>query len=409
MDKELLVNYAKLIAKVGANVQKGQYVVIRLTPDQEWFASLVAEECYKLGARRVCYEWRSSVLSRVDYKYGTVKGLSRSTEYDLGFQRFMTDDLPVLIWIDAEDPDGYLGVDAKKMAAVAANRYRDSKGYIEARENKYQWAIAGGASLPWAHKMFPKLSDDEAMEALWDAILVASRARDGNGIHNWDLHEKELKRRRDQVNALRLTKLHYTSSNGTDLTVGLIPRCRFEAGGETTMDGTPFSPNIPSEECFTSPKRGVAEGVVHNSKPLVYNGQVIDGFWLRFHEGRAVEAHAKKGEKVLKSILSLDEGSSYLGECALVPYDSPINKTGLLFYSTLYDENAACHLALGRGFPNLYPGYEKMSQDELFEIGINRSMTHVDFMIGTADLRIVGTKEDGTEVTVFDKGNWALQ
>lgn len=408
MDERLIKRYAELIARVGAAVKKGQYVLIRTTPDQEKFASLVAEECYKAGAKRVCMEWRSQLLDRVNYSYASADDLGQLTAYDYGFQKFQTEDLPVLIWLDAEDPDGLKGLDAKKMAEVRAKRYEGAKKLIEEREGKYQWCIAGCPSIKWAKKVFPTLSDEEAYEKLWKAILFTSRALDGNGEDNWAKHEIELKKRCKTLNDMHLQTLHYLSKNGTDLTIGLIPGVIFLGGGELAPDGTIYQPNIPSEECFTSPMKGKAEGVVHSSKPLVYNGQVIEDFYFVFHEGKVVEAHAKKGEEVLKSILTLDEGASYLGEAALVPFDSPINETGLLFFNTLYDENASCHLAIGRGFPSLYPDYQKYSADDILSFGINRSLSHVDFMIGTRDLEIIGTKENGEEVKIFENGTWAF-
>ena len=315
---------------------------------------------------------------------------------------------PILIWIDADDPDGMKDLDSAKMARVKAEKYKVIGKYVEARQDQAQWCICGYPSKAWAEKVFPQYKGEEAMEHLLEAILETSRALDGNGIENWNRHEEDLKKRCAHLNSLKLRKLHYTSEKGTDFTVGLIPDVIFLGGGERGKNGFFFQPNIPSEECFTSPKRGEAEGIVYASKPLVYQGKVIENFSIRFHEGKAVEVHAEKNEDVLKSILSLDEGASYLGECALVPFDSPINNTGLLFFNTLYDENASCHLAIGRGFNSLVPGYENMSDDELFKLGINRSMSHVDFMIGDETLSIVGTTEEGKEVQIFKDGNWAF-
>jgi aminopeptidase len=408
MKAELLKKYAELIARVGANVQKGQYVVIRSNVALEDFASQVAEECYKAGAKRVVYEWQSSKTDQVGFHYATTEALGQALAQEIGFQQFETDLLPILIWIDGDDPDGLKGVDAGKVAQVRAIRYQQYARYIEARENKYQWCIAGAPSVPWAKKVFPNLPEKTAIEKLWAAILKTARADDGEGEKRWAEHEKDLKARCAFLNSLKLKSLHYTSKNGTDLTVGLIPNVIFLGGGEKTIQGTFFQPNIPSEECFTSPMRGQAEGIVYASKPLAYQGQLIENFSVRFHEGRAVEVKAEKGLAPLESILSLDEGSAYLGECALVPFDSPINQTGLLFYNTLYDENACCHLALGRGFTDLYPNFEKYSEDELHAFGINKSLSHVDFMIGTADLEIVGTSFDGKETVLFHNGTWAF-
>ena len=400
--------YAELIARVGANIQKGQYVVIRANLALEEFASVVAEECYKAGAKRVIYEWQSAVSEQINYRYADAETLGSLVSSELGFQQFLTDLLPVLIWIDGDDPDGLKGLDAGKIAQVRALRYSASATYIEARENKYQWCIAGAPTPRWAKKVFPNLPESEAVERLWRAILKTARAEDGLGENRWIEHEKDLKERCAYLNSLHLKSLHYRAKNGTDLTVGLIPNVLFLGGGEKTIQGTFFQPNIPSEECFTSPMRGQAEGIVYASKPLAYQGQLIENFSVRFHEGKAVEVQAEKGLAALQSILSLDEGSSYLGECALVPFDSPINQTGLLFYNTLFDENACCHLALGRGFTDLYPHFENYTEDQLHAFGINKSLSHVDFMIGTADLEIVGTSFDGKETTLFRNGTWAF-
>jgi aminopeptidase len=408
MEEKLLRAYAALIVRAGGAVKKGQSVLLRTNVSQEKFAAMVAEECYKCGAKTVVMQWQSARLDKLGYAYASTQDLGHLNPMDLGLQEWMTSDLPVLIWLDSDDPDGLNGVDAKKVAEIRALRYQESASLIEARENKYQWCIAGSPSKEWARKVFPSLGEEEAIEALWKAILLTSRAADGKGIENWEKHEVDLKKRCTYLNSLKLRKLHYTASNGTDLTVGLIPDVIFLGGGEKTLDGTFFQPNIPSEECFTSPMRGVAEGIVYASKPLAYQGQLIEDFSVRFHAGKAVEVKAKKGLEALKSILTLDEGSAYLGECALVPFDSPINQTGLLFFNTLYDENACCHLALGRGFTDLYPHFEKYTEEQLHGFGINKSLSHVDFMIGTRDLSIVGTTAEGQEVPLFKNGTWAF-
>ena len=370
---------------------------------------MVVEEAYQNGAKRVYVNWTSQKVQRIALLHGEEQELSQLTPMDLAFWKWRGEELPSLIWIDSDDPDGSKGVDAAKFARIRQAQYKIYGKYKEMTENRIAWCIAGAPAPEWAQKVFPKEKPEEAMEKLWEAILYTSRAADGNGIKNWEKHDQELRKRYTYLNQLRLKTLHYTSSNGTDLTVGLIPGVKFLGGGETTLDGRFFQPNIPSEEVFTSPKKGEAEGIVYAAKPLVYNGVLITDFWVKFHEGKAVDVHAESGEEALRSILSLDEGSAYLGECALVPYDSPINNTGLLFYNTLYDENAACHLALGRGFTSLVPGFERMSDEEIRSLGINYSLSHVDFMIGSKDLNIVGTTEDGKEVEIFKNGNWAFE
>lgn len=408
MKEELIEKYAELIVKVGANVQKGQYVVIRTGVFEEDFAAIVSRKCYEAGAKRVIVQWQSSKLDQVDYLFGQEDDLKHVFPFEEQAAKFMNDELPVLIWLDGDDPDGLKGVDATKVAKIRRARYLVTGKYREASENHHSWCIAGVPSLPWARKVFPGTADDEAVEKLWEAILTTSRCIDGNGIENWKRHDEDLKARCNYLNSLNLRKLRYHSGNGTDFTVGLIPGVRFAGGSEKTVEGQVYSPNIPSEECFTSPMKGEAEGIVYSSKPLSYQGQLIEDFSVRFHEGKAVEVKARVGEDALRSILTLDKGSAYLGECALVPYHSPINETGILFFNTLYDENAACHLALGTGFPELYPDFEKYTDDEIRSFGINKSQSHVDFMIGSKDMEIIGITADGKEVAIFKDGDWAF-
>ncbi len=408
MDERLIENYAELIVREGANVQKNQYVVIRTGVYEEEFASIVARKCYEAGAKRVFMRWESSKLNQVDLLYADEEDLKHVFYFEEMESKFMLDELPTLIWLDGEDPDGLKGIDASKAARIRRARYMVTGKYREASENHHAWVIAGVPSLPWAKKVFPNLSDEEAIEKLWEAILKTSRAYEGDPIKNWKEHDEDLKNRCKYLNSLNLKKLKYKSSNGTDLEVGLIPGVRFAAGSEKTLEGNVFSPNIPTEECFTSPMKGEAEGIVYSTKPLSYQGQLIEDFSVRFHEGKAVEVNARVGEEALRSILTLDNGSSYLGECALVPFHSPINDTGILFFNTLYDENAACHLALGTGFPELYPDYEKYTDDEIRSFGINKSLSHVDFMIGSEDLDITGITLDGKEIKIFHNGDWAF-
>lgn len=408
MKEELIEKYAELIVKVGANVQKGQYVVIRTGVFEEDFAAIVSRKCYEAGAKRVIVQWQSSKLDQADYIFGQEDDLKHVFPFEEQAAKFMSDELPVLIWLDGDDPDGLKGVDATKVAKIRRARYLVTGKYREASENHHSWCIAGVPSLPWARKVFPGMADDEAVEKLWEAILTTSRCIDGNGIENWKRHDEDLKARCNYLNSLNLRKLRYHSGNGTDFTVGLIPGVRFAGGSEKTVEGQVYSPNIPSEECFTSPMKGEAEGIVYSSKPLSYQGQLIEDFSVRFHEGKAVEVKARVGEDALRSILTLDKGSAYLGECALVPYHSPINETGILFFNTLYDENAACHLALGTGFPELYPDFEKYTDDEIRSFGINKSQSHVDFMIGSKDMEIIGITANGKEVAIFKDGDWAF-
>ena len=297
------------------------------------------------------------------------------------------------------------------MAKARQAIYPVIRPYRDAMENKYQWCIAAVPGKEWAEKLFPELDEAEAEEALWKAILHCARADGPDPVETWEKHSSEIHRRCDWLNSLKLRRLNYRSqSSGTDFTVGLLPQMLF-CGGSEKLEGRElwYNPNIPSEEVFTSPRAGDAEGIVYATRPLSYQGQLIENFSVRFEKGRAVEVRAEKGEELLKTMIAMDEGASMLGECALVPYESPIRESGILFYNTLFDENAACHLALGMGFSSCLKDYENYTLEEARALGVNDSMIHVDFMIGCADLSITGVTEDGAEVPIFRNGGWAVE
>ncbi|MBQ7625425.1 MAG: aminopeptidase [Clostridia bacterium] len=405
--KEQIKEYARLIATAGANVQKGQAVVIRAQPDQPEFIAELCEQCYKAGASEVSVEWEYQPVSRLGIKYKSLETLSAIRDWEKAKMEYNARTLPAKIYIDSADPDGLCGIDDEKNAAAQKARYPVIKPFLDKTENKYQWCIAAVPGKAWAKKVFPEKTPAQAQKALWDAILNASRA-ESDPVAAWEEHNRDLADKCARLNALHLKELHYKSSNGTDLKVGLIENSVFCGGAERTLSGVVFNPNIPSEEIFISPKKGLAEGVVYSTRPLSYRGRLIENFRLEFKDGRVVKSHAEKGDDILKTMLSMDEGASYLGECALIPYDSPIRRLRLLFYSTLFDENASCHLALGEGFSNTIKDYEKYTLDECRKMGVNESMIHEDFMIGTRDLDIYGTTFDGKKVRIFKNGNFAI-
>lgn len=407
MKKAQLKKYAELIATMGGNVQKGQEVVIVADLDQPEFVKMVVEECYKAGASTVSVEWGYQPLTKIHTRYRSQKVMNRIEEWEIAKLKHRAEVLPVMIYLVSEDPDGMKGVNQTKLAKASKAKYPITKPIREAMDNKYQWCIAGVPGAAWARKVFPGIRTSTAVEKLWEAILYTSRATE-DPIAAWKEHNENLRKKYEYLNSLGIAKLHYTAKNGTDLTVGLIPDGVFAGGGETSLQGICFNPNIPSEEIFTSPMKGEAEGIVYASKPLSYKGELIENFSVRFEGGKAVEVHAEKGQKLLEEMISMDEGAAYLGECALVPYESPINRSGVLFYNTLYDENAVCHLALGHGFTGCIRNFEKYTNEELYKKGINDSMIHVDFMIGTEDLSITATTFDGREVAIFRDGTWAI-
>lgn len=408
MDKARLEKYARLIATTGLNVQKGQEVIIQCELDQPEFVSMVVEECYKLGAKRVTVKWSHMPITKLGYIYRTEETLSEVTEIEKAEWQNRVDKLSCLLWLDSDDPDGLDGTDHEKISNATMKRYPIIKPYRDALENKYQWCIASVPGKEWAHKVFPDLPAEQAVEKLWEAILYTSRVTD-DPVAEWKKHNENLAKRCAFLNKYKFDSLEYDSSNGTHFKVGLNQRGRFCGGGEYTV-GTKnyFNPNIPSEEVFTSPVKGKAEGKVVATKPLSYQGKLIENFWVEFKDGKAVKVGAEKNQDLLEKMIAMDEGAAYLGEVALIAYDSPINNTGILFYNTLFDENASCHLALGRGFNDCIEGYENLSNEECHALGVNNSMIHVDFMIGSKDMSIVGVTKDGKRVQIFKDGNWAF-
>ena len=408
MNIERLENYAKLIVKSGLNVQEGQEVLIQCGLDQPDFVTLVTEECYKAGAKRVTVKWAHQPVSKLHYLYRSPETLAEFTEIEKAEWQDRVNKLTCLLWLDSDDPDGLAGTDSAKIAAANMARFPSIKPFRDAMENRYQWCIAAVPGKKWANKIFPGMNTEQAMEKLWEAILDCSRVTD-DPIAEWDEHNNNLAMRCKFLNDYRFDRLEYKSSNGTDFVVGLNEKGIFCGGGETTLGkNIYFNPNIPSEEVFTSPMRGRAEGKVVSTKPLSYQGKLIENFWIQFKDGKAVKVGAEKNQDVLEKMVAMDEGAAYLGEVALIAYDSPINNTGVLFYNTLFDENASCHLALGRGFNNCLEGYENYTNEECEKQGINSSMIHVDLMIGSKDLSIVGVTKDGKRVQVFKDGNWAF-
>ena len=407
MKKSILRSYAKLIVRCGVNVQKGQEVQIYADLDQPEFVQMVVEEAYKAKAKEVVVNWNYQSLAKIHYRYQTVKNMGTVKEWEKARMQHYVDVLPVRIHLVSSDPDGLKGINMEKMAKVRQMTYPIMKPYTDQRANKEQWCIAAVPGAAWAKKVFPGVPKGKAIEMLWEAILSTSRVND-DPIQAWADHNADLKARTDYLNSLGIKSLHFKADNGTDFTVGLIEQSRWRGGGDTSLQNIYFNPNIPSEECFISPMRGQAEGIVYSSKPLSYQGQLINNFSIRFENGKAVEAHAEQGEELLRTMIAMDEGAPYLGEVALVPQASPICESGLLFYNTLFDENAACHLALGRGFPDTIVDYENKTLAECYELGINDSMIHTDFMIGCDTMQIDAICANGETVAIFRDGNWAF-
>lgn len=410
MDIKKLRNYAELIAKTGLNIMPGQEVVIRTEPEQTEFVEMLVEECYKAGASAVNIEWRFMPATKLDINYQSEEKLSEVLKWQEEKLKYKSETLPASVYLDSDDPDGLTGIDNAKWARAQQKRYGIIKPYNDKMENRYQWCVAAVPGKKWAKKVFPELSVEEGMEKLWELILKCSRADGDDPMEAWKEHNENLRRRCDWLNSLNLRRLIYKSeSTGTDFNVGLIPEMLFCGGDEALPDheDVRFNANIPTEEVFTTPMRGDAEGIVYSTMPLSYNGMLIENFSVRFEKGKVVEVKAEKNEEALKTMVSMDEGAAMLGECALVPWESPIRESGVLFYSTLFDENASCHLALGRGYSSCLKEFWKYTPEQAREVGVNDSMNHEDFMIGAPDLNIFGVCEDGSQVQIFKNGRWA--
>ena len=412
ISKEKLSEYARLIVRTGgtgANVQPGQVVQLSIAVEQHEFAALITEEAYLAGAKKVNLNWLSDGQNRLHYRYAEEAVLSETLPWEKEKLRQMTEDLPVRIFIESEDPDALAGLDPEKLSRVMQSRAAVAKPYRDEIDGRHQWCIAALPSEAWARKCFPGRSDEEAMELLYDAVFRTVRISDHeDAVDAWRAHTERIEKKSTWLNAQGFTSLRYESSNGTDFTVALIPEAHWEGAGSTNCEnGVYYIPNMPTEEIFTSPMAGKCEGTLVAVKPLSWNGQLIEDFSITFSEGKAVSCKAAKGQELLNKMLHMDEGACMLGEVALVPKESPVNQCGFLFYSTLFDENACCHFAVGQGFKEVLPDGDRLTTEEAAAAGINDSIIHVDFMVGADDLSITGYRPDGSSAAIFRNGTWA--
>ena len=407
--EEKLKEYARLAVVTGLAVKPGQEVMISASVEVADFVHLVMEQAYKAGASDVVVEWMDNEAAKLRYQHSYMEKISQCPEWTSLMRNTMAQRGAAFLSIRSDDPRVLADVDPKKPAAAQKASRNACGPFVEAHRNgTMPWCIIGAASPKWAQAVFPDLPEQEALDRLWDAIFQTARVDSGDAVAAWEAHRQEFQKRIAWLNEQGFDALHYQNSLGTDLTVGLLPGGIWCGGGAATADGRWHFMNLPTEEVYTAPHRERTEGTVYSSMPLNFNGNLIDQFYLTFEKGRVVDFGAKQGEEVLRSILEMDEGAKYLGECALVPHDSPISNLGILFYNTLYDENASCHLAVGSGISEAIEGGMSKSREELLQVGINDSLTHVDFMFGTADLSITGIRPDGTRVPVFQNGNWAF-
>ena len=406
--EEKLQEYARLLVRVGLNVQRGQTLVISSPVECAYFARLCAAEAYAAGCKEVVMNWHDDALGRMKYLYADDAVFDDVPLWRRHFFNDYAQEGAAYLAISASDPENLKGVDGSRIIRAQQASGKALKEFDRLQMcSGFPWCIASIPIPSWAKTVFPDDGEERAMERLWDAIFRAVRiSGDGKAVEKWQAHLKTLHARMEKLNALKFKSLHYTNALGTDLTVELPEGHIWEAGNDVTLSGQEYIANIPTEELFTSPLKTGVNGVVYASLPLVHDGNIIDGFHFVVKDGKIVEARARQGEETLQAAIAVDEGASYFGEVALVPYDSPISNQKILFYNTLFDENAACHIAFGEAYPCLEGG-QKMTNEELKARGLNDSITHVDFRVGTPDLRIVGTTHDGREIPVFENGNFA--
>ncbi|MGI2329525.1 aminopeptidase [Planococcus sp. YIM B11945] len=406
--QEKLEHYAELTVYVGLNVQKDQLVVINTTIDTLEFTRLVVKKAYEAGAKTVQVNYSDPIQTRMHYELAPDQAFQEYPQWSVVQREEVIDKGGSFLWIDAEDPDLLTGIpvkrltDFQKSAGKALERYRQAVG-----SDKIAWSIVAIPSTKWAEKVFPDLSVEEGMAALWEAIFKTVRIGEGNAVELWKTHIEKLEQRAAQLNGKKYTQLHYRAP-GTDLTIALPEKHLWLTGAAKTPQGNSFIANMPTEEVYTVPAKYGVEGKVSNTKPLVYQGNIIDGFSLTFEKGKIIKAEAETGQELLNEMITADNGASYLGEVALVPHHSPISDSNILFFNTLFDENASNHLAIGDSYPTCYEGARDLERTQLESIGLNTSIVHEDFMIGSDNMDIDGILADGTREPIFRKGNWAF-
>lgn len=408
MDRLSLEKYARLIVKTGINLQKGQILVISAPVTCAAFAREVADIAFKEGAKDVVMNWRDDLFTRTRYLLAPEEVFEEFPEWRKEFFVSYARQGAAFLTLEDDDPEVMKGVNPERIMKDTKVRVEAVKEYRNRlMSNKNQWCIVAVPSAAWARMVFPELPEEEAVERLWQEILKTVKVDTEDPVAAWEEHKRNLKRSLDFLNQSCFKALHYKNSAGTDLMVELPEGHIWLGGADYTPENLEFIANMPTEEVFTLPKKTGVNGKVVSTKPLSYQGNIIDGFSITFKDGRIVDYTAEKGYEALKSIIETDDGAHYLGEVALVPYDSPISNSGILFYNTLFDENASCHLAIGKAYPKCIKDDDKLTKEQLESLGVNESYTHVDFMIGSRDLEITGITADGTEVAVFRNGNFA--
>lgn len=406
--KEIITKYVDLALNIGINLQKEQILVIMSPVETAPFTRLLVEKAYELGASEVIVHWSDDFCKKMTFTYGKKEIFEEMPAWQVDSLMYYANKGAAFLSIAANDPELLAGIDSEKIGAYQKTRGQALKPYYDKiMVNELQWNIISVPTLAWAKKVFPNVNDEEAVDMLWNAILKSTKSDTENPIETWKNHLNILKEKMDYLNNKQFEKVVITNSLGTNLTVKLPKNHIWASGKDVTQSGIEFVANIPTEEVFSMPHKYGVDGIVYASKPLNYGGTLIEDFSITFKNGKIIDFSAKSGYEALENLVSIDEGAKYLGEIALVPFDSPISNLGILFYNTLFDENASCHLAIGQAYSSCIQGGDKLSSEEMEEVGMNDSLTHVDFMFGTSDLSIVGYEENGNCENIFINGNWA--
>lgn len=409
MNNNMLEKYAELLVRTGINIQKEQLLVVNTPIECAEFARMIAKVAYKAGAKDVIMNWRDEQFTKIRFMDAPEEVFEEFPEWQRELYLNTVRKGAAYLSISASDPELMKEVNNERMAKankVSGNAIKEYRERL--MSNKNVWCVASIPTKAWARKVFPELTEDAAVEKLWEKIFETVRVDTEDPVKAWEIHKNNLKKRMAFLNTNKFKFLRYKNSLGTDLEIELPENHIWLGGSDLTPEGVEFIANMPTEEVFTLPKKTGVNGKVVSSKPLNYNGNLIEKFCLTFKDGKIVDYKAEKGNDVLKTMIETDEGSCYLGEVALVPHDSPISNSNILFYNTLFDENASCHLAIGAAYPVCIKDGENLSQEELEKLGVNDSLVHEDFMVGTKDLEIIGITDSGKEIPVFLNGNFTI-
>jgi aminopeptidase len=406
---EMMDKYAELLIKTGVNIQQGQTLVLSCPIECSDFAHLLQRQAYQAGAREVVMRWLDDISSRITYDLAPAELFDEFPAWTKTFYDDYAAQKAAFLTILATDPDIMKGVEPSRISRQAKARGTALEAYRSAQmSNKHTWCVASVPTRAWARKVFPGMTEPQAIKALWQAIFTSVRVDQDDPIAAWNLQQQALDARMKFLNDAQFAALRYRNTLGTDLTVKLPENHIWFGGGDECAQGYVFMANLPTEEVFTMPHRHGANGRIVSSMPLNHHGNLIEDFWFSFKDGVVVDYGAKQGLSILKELLETDEGARMLGEVALVPHDSPISNQRILFYNTLFDENASCHFALGKAYPTCIQGGTDMDKEQLAAAGANDSIIHVDFMVGSADLSITGICKNGSEQAVFTNGNFAI-